>query len=352
MRVLVVDDSSTNLMLLSQLVRRIDCTALPYADPLQALADVVGLEIDLAIVDYKMPHLNGIELVSKLRAIPSLHDLPMVMITTSDETSVRYAALEAGVTEFLKKPIDPVEVKARLKNLLRLREAQNKLKNHAAMLASEVRKATAALATREEEIIHRLSRAAEYRDTHTGVHIVRMASYCKLIAESMALNEDLCRTIYLAAPMHDVGKIGVSDAILLKPGKLTQEERSSMEEHTVNGQKILSGSDSDLINAAAEIALCHHERWDGTGYPAGLRGEAIPLFARIAAVADVFDALTSERPYKPAWSPEDARTYIHAGAGQHFDPACVSAFFGRWTDVLAICARTSPTANAQLPNLA
>ena len=199
-----------------------------------------------------------------------------------------------------------------------------------------VSQATRALMEREEEIIYRLSLAAEYRDSETGSHIARMARYCLLIAEGLGLDPEDCRTLYLAAPMHDIGKIAVADSILLKPGKLTAEERAVMEYHTLHGYKILSGSKSPLIRVAAEIAVSHHERWDGTGYPNRLKGTDIPLFGRMAAIADVFDALTSERPYKAAWSPEKARASIIEASGTHFDPDCVAAFLACWDEILGV----------------
>ena len=338
MRVLVVDDSATNLLLLSQMIKSINCTPLPYSDPLKAAEAAQTLDIDLALVDFEMPGMDGVELIKALRSLPSHTDVPIVMVTTCDQSAVRYAALDAGATDFLTKPIDPVETKSRVRNLLKLREAQNKLRDRVSWLANEVAQATRQLADREQEIVYRLARAAEYRDSETGSHIARMARYCLLIAEGMGLDQDQCRALYLAAPMHDIGKIAVADSILLKPGRLTPEERSSMELHTVHGHRILSDSKTPLIRLAAEIAVSHHERWDGTGYPRGLRGEDIPLFGRIAAVADVFDALTSERPYKPAWSTDDARSYIIEASGTHFDPTCVSAFLSRWPKVLEICA--------------
>lgn len=191
---------------------------------------------------------------------------------------------------------------------------------------------------REEELIMRLCRAAEARDPDAEHHLVRMSGYCRLIAEGLGLDARQCRIIFLAAPMHDIGKIAVSDDILFKASKLTAEERSLMELHTLHGFQMLSGSRQELIRHAADIAATHHERWDGTGYPARLKGTQIPLFGRIAAVADVFDALTCERPYKEAWSPEDAMAYVTACAGQHFDPDCVRAFAGRWDEVLKINA--------------
>ena len=337
MRALIVDDNATSLMLLKQVVSHIDdCSVVAFHDPLAALAEIRSGSIDIVLVDYMMPQLDGIEFIARVRAMPGLDDLPIVIVTTSDERSVRMAALDAGAMDFVSKPIDPSEVKARVRNILKLRDSQNKLKDKAAWLSSEVRKATAALAAREEEIILRLSRAAEFRDGETGLHILRMAQYCQLIGEALGLDDEACRTLYLAAPMHDIGKIAIGDAILLKPGKLSPEERAVMEQHTACGYRILADSKSDLIRVAAEVAWCHHERWDGSGYPRGLAGTEIPLFARIAAVADVFDALTSERPYKQAWPPAQAAEHIAQNNGKHFDPACVSAFLNRWDDVLAI----------------
>jgi len=335
MRVLILDDSASSLMLLEQLVSKIEgCTALPFTDPAKALSEVGAGAIDLALVDYMMPGFNGIDVVKTLRAMPGGADLPVVMLTGRD--AIRYAALDAGVTDFLTKPFDTVEVKLRIRNMLKLREAQNNLRDKASWLAEEVRKATSALVLREEEVIFRLSRAAEYRDSDTGQHIERMAKYSLLIAEALGLDEEACRSLYLSCPMHDVGKIAIRDAILLKPGKYSPEERAAMERHTIHGYEILANSNSTLIQTAAAIALSHHERWDGTGYPSRLCRTEIPLFARITAVADVFDALTSERPYKRAWSLEEARLHILENSGKQFDPDCVAAFMQRWEDVLII----------------
>jgi putative two-component system response regulator len=340
MRVLVVDDSATTLMLMSQIIRSIDAIPLTFNDPLAALEAAPSLGVDMACVDYEMPELDGIELAKRLRDVPALSDMPVVMVTACEQASVRYSALNAGVTDFLRKPVDAIEVKARLRNLLKLCDAQRKLRDRVSWLADEVAKATHELADREEEIIYRLSRAAEYRDSETGSHIARMAQYCLLIAEGLDLPSDQCRTLFLAAPMHDIGKIAVADSILLKPGRLTPEERAVMEHHTIHGHKILADSKSPLIRTAAEIAVSHHERWDGTGYPNRLQGTAIPLCGRIAAIADVFDALTSKRPYKEAWAPEEARAFIEQASGTHFDPSCVAALVARWDDVLKI-ARSS-----------
>jgi putative two-component system response regulator len=337
MRVLIVDDNATSLSLLSQVVGKIaDCIVFPYLDPMTALRDIRSQNIDIALVDYMMPQLDGIEFITRVRAMPGMDRLPMVFVTTPEERGARAAALEAGATDFLGKPIDPAEVKARIEMIVRVHSAQAALTEPAAWLAAEMRKATAALTAREEEVVFRLSQAAEFRDGETGQHIQRMAKYCRLIGEALGLSDEACRTLYLAAPMHDIGKIAVGDAILLKPGKLSPEERAVMEQHTTAGYRLLADGHSDLVRTAAEIAWCHHERWDGSGYPRGLAGADIPLFARIAAVADVFDALTSERPYKKAWPPDQAAEHIAENSGKHFDPACVSAFLKRWDDILTI----------------
>ena len=347
MRVLIVDDNSTSLMLLKQVVGRIDgCSVVAVHDPLVAFSEIRSGGIDIVMVDYMMPQLSGVEFINRIRAISRLDDLPIVFVTTHEEKAARAAALAAGATDFLVKPIDPSEVKARIRTIAQLRDAQVKLADQGAWLANEVAKATAALFAREEEIVFRLAQAAEFRDGGTNTHLRRTAEYCRLIGDALGLDDSACRVLYLAVPMHDIGKIAVGDAILLKPGKLTPEERAVMEQHTTYGHRLLTNGQSDVIQAAAEIAWCHHERWDGSGYPRGLAGEKIPLFARIAAVADVFDALTSERPYKQAWTPEQGAEHVSQNSGKHFDPACVNAFLKRWNDVRTIHDRMRGNAKA------
>ena len=337
MRALIVDDNATSLMLLKQVVSNVeDCAVVAFHDPLVALTEIKSGNIDIALVDYMMPQLNGIEFIARVRAMPGVGDLPIIFVTTNEERGARAAALEAGATDFLAKPIDPAEVKARIRTIVQLHAAQTKLGNQEVWLAAEVDKATSTIATREEEIILRLAQAAEFHDGETGTHIHRVSNYCRLIGKALGLDDQACRILYLAAAMHDIGKIAIGDAILLKPGKLSPEERAVMEQHTAYGYRLLADGSSDLVKAAAEIAWCHHERWDGSGYPRGLAGKEIPLFARIAAIADVFDALTSERPYKQAWPPSQAADHIAQNSGKHFDPACVAAFLNRLHEVLVI----------------
>ncbi|MBL8790123.1 MAG: response regulator [Rhizobiales bacterium] len=344
--VVVVDDDKTNLMLMEMLFRSFaDYQVLTFSSALQALTSLVTQDFEVAIVDYMMPEMDGISFVKQLRMQERHADKPIVMVTADKEADVRLAALDAGAVDFLQKPIEPIEFRVRMKNLLRLSEAQRKLSDRAAWLNSEVEKATQSLREREEEIIGRLSRAAGYKDMETALHTFRVARYCSALARQLGESPEFCRDIQLAAPMHDIGKVGIGDSILGKPGALTDEEREEMKKHTLIGAEILANSSCDLLHLAAEIALTHHERWDGRGYPMGKAGENIPRSGRIAAVADVFDALTTERPYKDAWPAERAFLYLREQAGRQFDPACVEAFERCKDEILSIM-RSDPDAHA------
>jgi putative two-component system response regulator len=334
MLALVLDDAEmNNLVMVASLRPLAGCVPHAFTVPAEALAfaEARAGDIGIVITDYEMPGMNGVEFIRAVRRIPGLAAVPTVMVTSHDQRSLRREALEAGATDFLTKPADAVEIRARVTNLLALSEAHRAQRDHAAQLAAAV----ALVEEREREIVSTLMRAAEHRDSDTGDHIARVSAYVGLIAEAMGLSAADIRQISLAATMHDVGKIAVPDAILLKPGALTPEERREMEKHADRGRRILGGSESPVMRLAAEIAGSHHERWDGAGYPHGLKGEAIPQAGRIVAVADVFDALTTERPYKQAWSPERARAFLQENAGSHFDPSVVEAFLSRWTAVQA-----------------
>jgi len=338
MRVCIIDDNRTNLKMLESIVRKIDETLQidTFLDPRVALRDCAESTPDLVLVDFMMPGIDGHQVVRELRSRPSSRDIPIVMITAIDDRSIRQKALELGATDFLTKPIEPHEVKARLTNLLALRQSHAYLQDRNQWLADEVSLATRTIYEREEELIVRLSKAAEFRDPETGFHIVRMAHYSRIIAAGLGLNEEECGLIYRAAPMHDVGKLGIPDRILLKPGPLDSAERDIMQRHARIGYSILADSESTLIRKGAEIALTHHEKFDGSGYPSGLAGNSIPLVGRIVAVADVFDALVSSRPYKEAWSEERARAYLEENRGRHFDPACLDVFLAAWEEVMRI----------------
>ncbi len=339
LNILIVDDNPTNLMVLKTLVSRIeDCTPLTFTLPAEALEWCAQNETDLVLLDYMMPEIDGITFLQRFRAMHGKKEIPVIMVTADHEAEVRYQALEAGANDFLNKPIDKTEFLARTKNALALRRSQKQLANRADWLAQEVKKALAELVVRERETIFLLSKAAEYRDPETGAHILRMAQYSRMIAARLGLPEKELDLLLDAAPMHDIGKVGIPDNILLKPGKLDDAEFTIMKQHSKIGWEILQGrsTSNKLLQMAAEIALAHHEKFDGTGYPNGLAGEAIPMLGRIVAVADVFDALTSTRPYKLAWEVERARDHISNNAGKHFDPACVEAFLAEWDAVLEV----------------
>lgn len=348
MRVLIIDDSRSSLVLLASIVADIGIVEIATCvSPLDALALSEREQYDLVLVDHIMPEMDGVEVTRRLRARDTYRLVPIIMVTSDSDQGLRLNAINAGATDFLSKPFDRTELLARVRNLLALRKAQIDLADRAQWLAREVESATRYLIEREEEVIWRLARAIEYRDGDTGEHVSRVAVICRLIAQGMGLSAERCRTIYLAAPLHDVGKIAIADAILSKPGKLTPEEMAIMREHVIIGARILEHGSSDLIRTAEIIALSHHERWDGNGYPDRLSGTDIPVEARIVAIADVFDALCSERPYKQAWPIERARREINALAGSHFDPAGVAAFEARWPEIEAVMlGKAMPEAQA------
>lgn len=330
MKILVIDDAQLNVTLLQHLLKKLpDTQSIGFVEPQKALEWCKSNEPDLVVVDYIMPQLNGIEFSKQFRNIAGYTDIPVLMVTARREVSVRHEALASGVTDFLNKPFNINEFLARAKNMLALRTSHKQL-------ADEVRKATAEIVARETETIFCLAQAAEYRNPEAGLHIRRVAHYSKHIARCMGLSPEQQELLLVAATMHDIGKVGIPDLILLKPGRLTEEEFSTMKQHTVIGHKILSDSHSPLLKVAAEIAYTHHEKFDGSGYPNGLVGMDIPLFGRIAAVADVFDALMIDRPYKKAWEVADAKQLLRDGAGTHFDPVCVEAFLSDWDTVIEI----------------
>jgi response regulator RpfG family c-di-GMP phosphodiesterase len=283
-----------------------------------------------------MPEMDGLEFLQQFRSLPDKQDVPVVMVTADIQTEVRHKALQLGANDFLTKPVNKTELRARVTNLLALSVAQKQLASRAEWLSEEVAKATREIVAREREAIFRLSRAAEYRDPETGAHLLRLSKYARLLGTNLGLGQDELDLLSDAAPMHDIGKVGIPDHILLKPGRLDVAEMEIMRTHAQIGADILQGSASPLLQVAAAIALTHHEKFDGSGYPNGLKGEQIPLYGRIIAVADVFDALTSARPYKPAWDLDRAVTLILEGSGSHFDPVCVDAFFLDWEAVLEI----------------
>jgi putative two-component system response regulator len=338
--VLIIDDSDINLTLIKALVLKLgECHPVLFDNPLKALDWCRANVPDLVIVDYMMPDLDGLGFISAFRELAGQADIPVLMVTANDQKDVRYQALLGGANDFLTKPIDRVEFSARARNMLSLRQGQKFLADRAEHLAELVNERTSEIRDREKELIFRMSRAAEFRDPETGAHIQRMAHYSQVIARGLGLDAATQNLLLEAAPMHDVGKIGIPDYILLKPGKLTPEEFEVMKGHSKLGYELLKGSGSEILRAGAAVAISHHEKYDGSGYPKGLKGEEIPLFGRIVAVADVFDALTSERPYKKAWPLEDACKFLKEGRGSHFDPTCVDSFLAGWEQILDIRQR-------------
>jgi response regulator RpfG family c-di-GMP phosphodiesterase len=319
---LLIDDNPTNLMLLKHRLIKIEgCEVVCMESAATALEWCETNVPDIILTDYMMPEIDGLEFIRRLRMRPEMQDIPIVVVTTSDVKEIRQQALDLGASDFLTKPVDGPELMARTRNLLALRKSRLALHDRAA-----------------EELVMRLSKAAEYRDPETGAHIERMARYSALIARRLGMNPEAVERLEMAAPMHDVGKVGIPDMILLKPDRLSEVEFSIMKQHAAYGWEILKNSSSQLVSLAAIIARSHHEKFDGSGYPAGLAGEAIPLEGRIVAVADVFDALTSTRPYKVAWPVEKAVAFLAEQRGRHFDPACVDALLGDFDEVLRIKA--------------
>lgn len=336
-KVLIVDDQPANVMLLEKMLR-----AEGYAnvstttDPL-LVADLYRQHgFDIVLLDLNMPQMDGFAVMAQLQLLEQGSYVPILVLTAQADMATRFRALESGAKDFLTKPFDRLEVLMRIRNMLEVRLLHNQVREQNLLLEQRVQARTLELTETRLEIVRRLGRAAEYRDNETGLHIIRMSKYSELIGRSAGLDGRQCEMLLNASPMHDIGKIGIPDRILLKPGKFEPEEWEIMKTHAAIGCEILSGHPSELMEMARVIAESHHEKWDGSGYPHGLRGEDIPLVGRIVALADVFDALTSERPYKKAWSMEDALQYIEDNRGKHFDPTLVGAFRSVLPGVLAI----------------
>ncbi|MCO5730581.1 HD-GYP domain-containing protein [Rhizobium sp. SSA_523] len=343
MKILVVDDNKTNLTLLKKLAGTVEgCSAVGFISPEDALHAMPELDFDIGVIDFQMPVYNGVDLLLEIRRFEKYRDKPFVVVTADGDTQTRMSALNAGAIDFLTKPVNPLEFRARIRNLAALTDARNQLADRADWLRREVDKVVQELREREQEIIYRLTLAASYKDPETALHTMRVGAYSELIAKAYGLSAEACADLRLAAPMHDIGKVGIPDNVLLKRGIYTESERSQMQCHTSIGSQILGQSRSSLLQLAAEIAEAHHERWDGQGYPRRKKGEDIPLAGRIVAVADSFDALTTVRPYKPAWSVDKAVSHIREKAGSQFDPNCVKAFEKALPEIIAIMTSQEP----------
>lgn len=326
--ILVIDDQESNLQILERMCRGAGYDRVrTVSDSRQALDAFAEAKPDLVLLDLVMPYLDGFAVMAQIRArVPRDEYLPILVLTTDVSPESRQKALSIGAKDFVNKPFDRGEVELRIRNLLETRFVYRELLRNNENLEVMVLQRTSDLEEARLEILERLAVAAEYRDDTTGQHTRRVGRVSALISKALGLTMDEVELMERAAPLHDVGKIGVPDQILLKGGRLTPEEFSLMKTHTTIGAKILGHSSNRLLQFAEEIALYHHEHWDGTGYTPGLSGESIPLSARIVAIADVYDSLTHERPYKRAWSKDEAVTEIKAGTGSHFDPDVVGAF--------------------------
>jgi response regulator RpfG family c-di-GMP phosphodiesterase len=323
-----VDDERLNLLLIENLAKKVGLNISSFLNPIDALEFIDNTGIDIIFVDYLMPEMNGIEFIKKIRE--TNQNIPIIMITsiTGDE-ELKLDAIKAGATEFLYKPLNGSEFIARVTNLANLRYYQLLLKDRALLLENEVSNAMKKLTDREFETLKVLGNIAEYKDPETGNHVSRVAHYSLMLAESLGEDEEIQDFIFNASPLHDVGKIGIPDSILLKPGKLTPPEWDKMKTHSMIGYEILKNSESPFLKAGAIIAKTHHERFDGTGYPDGIKGEDIHLFGRIVAITDVFDALMTKRPYKDPWPIDKALELVENEKGSHFDPMIVDHFLSK-----------------------
>lgn len=328
--ILVVDDEERNVKLLEVLLQAEGYATVSALNGREALAAAVSACPDLILLDIMMPDMDGFETVAQLKANPRTRQVPVIMVTSLDDRDTKQRALLAGAEEFLSKPIIRADLTVRVRNLLRLKQYSDLLTHHNQLLETQVKERTAQLEEAYRDTVLTLVRAAERKDEETGHHVRRISHYCVVLADAMALPEVGSDVIFHASPMHDIGKIGIPDHVLLKPGPLTPDEWATMQTHCALGARILSSGTSRYTRMGAEIALGHHERWDGSGYPAGLRGTDIPMAARLMQICDVYDALRSRRPYKPDMEHAQAVDIIVLGDGrtqpEHFDPAVLACF--------------------------
>ena len=349
-RILIVDDALKNIQVLGTMLRKEGYQIQVAQNGLQALK-VVETELpDLILLDVMMPQLDGFETCKLLKASERTKEIPIVFLTAKTETEYVIEGFDLGAVDYVTKPFNPTELLVRVNTHLTLYRLQQKLEQQVERRTAELRRALAELrkalqkATDAErrtykahqDTIQRLGIVAEYRDADTAAHIQRMSLYATLLAQRLNLSADEVELVRVASPVHDVGKIGIPEGTLLKPSKLDPDEWETMKRHTTIGAQMLEGSSSELLQAGEVIALTHHEKWDGSGYPNGLAGEDIPLWGRICAVADVFDSLTSKRPYKPAFSNEKALEIIKEGRGSHFEPQLVDLFIDNFDEVVSI----------------
>jgi len=324
--ILVVDDTPENIDVLNGILNE-EYDVKVAINGMMALKIAQKMKPDLILLDIMMPGMDGYEVCERLKANLETQKIPVIFVTAKNQIVDEARGFEVGAVDYITKPVSPPIVLARVKTQLAMYDQKRELEKL-------VKERTQELDETRLEIIRRLGRAAEYRDNETGLHVIRMSTYCQLIAREIGLDDQQAELILNASPMHDVGKIGISDNILLKPGRLTVEEFEVIKKHCEYGKKIIGEHSSDLLKLACDVAISHHEKWNGNGYPKGLKGEDIPLIGRIAAVADVFDALTSKRPYKEAWEDDRAVNLLKKEKGEHFDPRMIEAFLRVLPEVL------------------
>ena len=335
--IMVVDDEAANVLLLEKMLAMQGYNnVISTQNSLDVLPLYQKYKSDLILLDLDMPKLDGYGVMEQLNELSDGNPPPCLILTAQHMQSYRQRALDNGARDYVTKPFDANELLSRVRNLLEVQMAQKYMRYQNEILEHKVRVRTKAINESRLQVVRHLGRAAEYRDNETGLHIIRMSKIAVVIGAAAGMDEEHCDLLLNAAPMHDIGKIGIPDEILLKPGKLDPDEWEMMKTHAQMGADILAGDDSELMSMAHDIALTHHEKWNGKGYPHGLVGDAIPLVGRITALADVFDALTSERPYKQAWSTEKAVDLIERESGQHFDPGLVEIFTKHLPQIITI----------------
>ncbi len=330
-----VDDNEQNLMLVEVFANEIGLNIKSFLNPLEALEFTKKNEVDILFIDYMMPELDGVSFIKEFRS--KNDSTPIVMITASGNVlKTKIQALKAGATDFLNKPLDLFEFTLRTKNLLNLRRAQKLVSNKAELLKEEVERSTKLIEEREYEALHILGKVSEFKDYLTGAHIARVGHYAKLLASEYGFDEEFQEIIFYAAQLHDIGKVGIDDSVLLKPGKFDEKDYEIMKKHPKIGYDILTNSKSKYLKMGAQIALTHHERYDGKGYPSGLKENFIPIEGKIVAICDCFDALISKRLYKDAWPFEKAFSFIEENKGTMYDPLLVDIFLENKDKVIEI----------------